>query len=122
MTMSTAVAANRLRRQSGMPINSEVRLRILSARRLRAKTMQNELADAQQTIEVSAVNCRSVANLLRFTAAISTLCDLYNTPVMAVVAEVTHARISIYLLSVVLLDVGGTLEIVVMLELKIYRE
>lgn len=45
-------ANSRIPRRAGMPVNSEVRQRVLSARRLRAKTFQNQLADAQQTIAV----------------------------------------------------------------------
>lgn len=36
-----------------IPATNEVRQRVLSARRLRMKTYQNQLADAQQTIAVS---------------------------------------------------------------------
>lgn len=36
-----------------IPATNEVRQRVLSARRLRMKTYQNQLADAQQTISVS---------------------------------------------------------------------
>ena len=36
-----------------IPATNDVRQRVLSARRLRVKTFQNQLADAQQTIAVS---------------------------------------------------------------------
>lgn len=42
-----------VRQPSVVPVNNEIRQRVLSARRLRMKTFQNQLADAQQTIAVS---------------------------------------------------------------------
>ncbi|KAL9907500.1 uncharacterized protein ACN427_003629 isoform 1-T3 [Glossina fuscipes fuscipes] len=39
-----------VRQPSVVPVNNEIRQRVLSARRLRMKTFQNQLADAQQTI------------------------------------------------------------------------
>lgn len=42
-----------MRQAAFIPATNEVRQRVLSARRLRMKTYQNQLADAQQTIAVS---------------------------------------------------------------------
>lgn len=39
-----------------IPATNDIRQRVLSARRLRVKTFQNQLADAQQTIAVSLSN------------------------------------------------------------------
>lgn len=42
-----------IRQPALIPATNEVRQRVLSARRLRMKTYQNQLANAQQTIAVS---------------------------------------------------------------------
>lgn len=42
-----------MRQPAIIPATNEVRQRVLSARRLRMKTYQNQLANAQQTIAVS---------------------------------------------------------------------
>lgn len=55
-----------MRQAAFIPATNEVRQRVLSARRLRMKTYQNQLADAQQTIAVSSKFCLFIRNFLKF--------------------------------------------------------